>query len=157
MAARTFVDIDNLDHDQDLAVALGNLVIAWAKAETVMVGAFALVCGMSIDHAHFGYYRIPTFDARVKVIRALLAEWETKEHNPANIADAVANLSRLSKARNNWVHAVWSKDRVSNETVLFDFRAAAGKGRMKPVKAPDITNHLYAVRLRTKELAKLLP
>ena len=40
--------------------------------------------------------------------------------------------------------------------MIFDFRAAEGKGRMKPVKAADVNNHLKAVRKRTYELQALL-
>ena len=33
----TFDDLDNLDHDPKLAAALGNMVVAWARADTALV------------------------------------------------------------------------------------------------------------------------
>lgn len=157
MATESYTDIDRLDHAPDIAAALGNMVVAWANAETAMVFAFAAVCGINGNFAHFGYYRIPTFDARTKVIRAMLAEWETTKYDRDAIATAIGKLSHLSKARNEWIHAVWCKETKGTDTVVFDFRKPDGNGRRKPVKAADIINHIIAVRARTIELRKLVP
>jgi len=71
-AASTFDDIDNLDHAPELASALGNLVVAWATAETAICFAFARISGMSANQTMMGFYRIPTFESRVKTTMALL-------------------------------------------------------------------------------------
>ena len=52
----TYLDIDNLDHDQELAVALGNMVVAWARAETALVKAYTIVTSM-----HYNVVNRPDF------------------------------------------------------------------------------------------------
>jgi hypothetical protein len=37
----TYLDVDNLDHDPDLAIAMGNMVVAWARAETAQFKAYS--------------------------------------------------------------------------------------------------------------------
>lgn len=77
--AEGYYDIDDLlDYDSTLAVALGNMVVAWARAETILVFAFSAICGIKTDMATLGYYRIPSFEARVKVLRAMISEWQTR-------------------------------------------------------------------------------
>lgn len=152
-----YYDISNLDHAPELASALGNLVVAWANAEVALAFAFAAACGINANLAHFGYYRIPTFEARTKVIRAMLLECKSTKYDTEAIFKAVTKLNGLAKARNDWIHGIWSLDRDTNQTVTFDFRAQEHKGRVKPVKAADVLNHVEAVRARTKELRDLLP
>jgi len=69
------IDIDCMDHDPDLAHALWNMIVAWSRAETSLVNTFATISGMHFNIATIAYYRIPTFEARVKVIQAMLTEW----------------------------------------------------------------------------------
>jgi hypothetical protein len=64
---RAFTDIDDLDYDSELAKALGNMVIAWARAETALLFTFASIMDVRVNFAMFGYYKIPTFEARVTV------------------------------------------------------------------------------------------
>ena len=151
-------DIDNLDHDPKLAHAFGQMVVAWAHAETLLVNVFAAATGNDHNRVIAAYYRIPTFESRVKVIRAFLAEWETQEFDRDEIARAVDRLSRLSKTRNGWVHGVWCLTHSKRETVILDYRAQDGTEDIsRPVKAADVLNHVAAVRLRTKELTDLIP
>lgn len=154
----SYTDIDNLDHAPELAEALGNMVVAWARAELILSNTLALVCGLNVNMALFGYYRIPTFEARVKFIRALITEWETTLDKEA-IDRAIDKLAKLSATRNNWVHGAWAMDRKSptKDTVVFNFRAAEGKGRRKPIKAHDVNHHADAVRSRTGALEALIP
>jgi hypothetical protein len=155
-------DLENLDHDKKLAVALGNLVIIWARAESALVGVLARVTGMNINTAMLSYYRIPTFDVRAKFLQTLLGEWKPeKDHKPGQfdkvaIAKEVDGLRGLSAARNDWVHGVWCANKDKSETVIFDFRAPEDKGRRKPVKAPDVDNHVAAVLKRELEIERLI-
>ena len=55
-----YEDIDNLDHELDIAIALGNMVVAWARAEGALINVFAAVSGMHIDMATATYFRIPS-------------------------------------------------------------------------------------------------
>lgn len=152
-----FEDIWDLDHDPELAEALGNLFIVWAAAESRMVWILAATCNLDINQANEAYYRIPTFDPRTNVIRALLAQWHTKKYKPEEIAKVVARLSRLSKTRNGWVHGVWMKREGGDDTAVINFRAAPGKERGKLVKVADVDNHLEAVRAQISQLYKFLP
>lgn len=153
-----FDDIWNLDHEPSIAVALGNMVVAWAHAEAGLSLALASISGMEPNMAILGFYRIPTFESRVKVIRAISAEWEPKKLDKDAILECVDRLGKLSKTRNHWVHGIWSKSRVSGKTVTFDLRAPDGPStRQKPVKAADIETHVATVQKVAKRLHALLP
>jgi len=157
--AEGYYDIDDLlDYDSTLAVALGNMVVAWARAETILVFAFSAICGIKTDMATLGYYRIPSFEARVKVLRAMISEWQTTKYDKNAIDRAIVGLNRLAASRNDWIHGVWSVNRESKQIVIFDFRRPEGdERRRKSVKSADVIQHVKAVRTRTKELRTLLP
>src|SRR5690242_5604305 len=105
-------DLHNLDNDQALARALGNMVIAWANAETALVFAFSAVADITVNMAIMGYYRVPTFESRVKALRAMIEEWKSSKYDKVAIDHAIEKLSKLSKTRNDWVHGVWAENRV---------------------------------------------
>jgi hypothetical protein len=153
------LDLDNLDHDSDLANALGNMVVAWARAETVLVTVFAHVTGLHFNMATPAYYRIPTFEARSKVILALLPAWETKEKERRDkLIKAVEKLSALAATRNGWIHSVWCVIKGTSDTVIFDFRKPDdAPGRRRAVKAHDVRDHVRAVLERTEAIEALVP
>jgi exoribonuclease II len=151
-------DIDNLDHDPKLAETIGNLVVAWARAETALLNVFACTMTIHFNLATAAFYRIPTFEARTKVLLAILESWSDPKYDPQKIAEQVTKLNRLAKTRNDWVHGVWCVDEDNPKTVVFDFRAGEESGRRnKPVKAADVENHLTAVRARITALNELVP
>lgn len=151
-----FDDIWDLDHDPELAEALGTLLIAWAAAESRMVWVFSRVCQLDINRANEAYHQMPTFDSRIKVLRALLATWRTKKYKADEIARVLARLSRLSKTRNSWVHGHWMKGEDSDRTVVVNFRAKP-EDRGKIVKVSDVENHIEAVRDQVERLCELVP
>ena len=154
--AMGYNDLTNLNHDQELAVSLGNLVVSWAYAESSLVCVLARVSSMNINMAMYGYYRIPTFEARRKFIQALMIEWKTTSFDKDAIAKEVDGLSDLSLSRNDWIHGVWCNNDEKPETVIFDFRRHEDKGRRKPVKAADVRNHNEAVVKRAREIDRLI-
>ena len=138
-------DILTLDHDPKLAAALGSTLVAWAHAETGLVLALSRITGIPRNSATQAYYRIPTFESRIKFLRSLLSTWHNPEFDREKIDRAILKLSGLSRTRNHWVHGAWSKSQISNETVVFDFRSDPNAPeRRKPVKASDVTNHVEA-------------
>jgi hypothetical protein len=148
-------DIKNLDHDVSLAAALGNMVVAWAYTEAILAGTFARICGIDINMATLGYYRIPTFEARVKCLLAFMLEWNPKKYDKDAIAKEINAISGQSGARNDWVHGLWCYDKPTNETIIFDFRRHEDK-RSKPVKAADVQNHIKALLGHAEQLATLI-
>lgn len=152
-----YTALENLDHDEGLAKALGNLVVVWANAENVLCQTLAGVLDAKITLVLFGYYRIPSFEARVKFIRSMIPEWETENYDKAAIDKAVERLSDLSLTRNNWIHHVWCTNKDKSETVLFDYRREAEKGRRRPVKSHDVWDHIKTVRARTTDLEGFIP
>lgn len=153
-----YKDLTTLDHDPDLAKALGNLAIAWAYAESTLCCVLARISGMNINMTMMGFYRIPTFEARRKYIQALMLEWHKPgKFDKAAIAKEVDAISDLSKTRNDWIHGVWcfNEDEPS-ESVIFDFRRPEGKGRLKEVKATDVKTHVAAVIRHSKKLSGLI-
>jgi hypothetical protein len=146
-------DISDVDHDPELAAALGNVMVVWAFAETALVLALSRVTGVSVIRATRSYYRIPTFESRVKFIRALLEGWSHPAFDNAAIDDAISKISSLSGTRNKWVHGVWVKRTDSNVTAVFNYRAPDDhQDRVKPVKAHDVSLHCETVRKRARDL-----
>lgn len=151
-----FVDIKDLDSDPDIATALGNMVVAWASAESAILYVMCAICNMHANQAHHGYYRIPTFEARVKFLQGMIPVWTTPKYDKVAISEAIEAIRRLSDTRNSWIHGIWSK-KTTGQVVVFNFRAPEDKGRNKPVKAHDINLHVSTLKERTKALRALLP
>lgn len=150
-------DIDNLDHDPALAQALGNMVVAWAKAETALVHLYAYAMNHNYDMAMAAYYRIPNFETRTKMIAASLVHWETRDYDVAAIKTAVAKLVKLARTRNKWIHGTYGLKDGSDKTILYDARAEPGTPEhRKRIKDADVLNHISAVRRRTRDLEKLV-
>jgi hypothetical protein len=74
-----YFSIRDLTHDPKLALALGNMVVAWADAERALIRVFGRIAKIDYKLAVAAYYRIPTFESRVKVIRAMLDESKTRK------------------------------------------------------------------------------
>lgn len=152
-----FDDISNLNNHPEVAQALGNMLVAWSFAETAIQFALASVCDIPVNQAMMGYYRIPTFEARVKFILAMIPEWDTAKHDKAAIHETIEAISGLAGTRNNWVHNVWSTRQGTGEPVVINLRASENNGRVKAVKAHDINQHAETVIKHAKALRKLIP
>lgn len=154
----SYDDLSNLDHDKRTAIALGNLIVVWAYAEATLSFCLAEVFSIDANMAIASYYRIPTFESRVKFLTAALATWKPKPGlDKDKIETAIEKLSKLAKPRNDWVHNVWCIDRATKETVIFDYRKPVSVERRKVIKAHDIEFHCKTVRQRTTDLQSLLP
>lgn len=152
-----YTALEDLSHDSNLAQALGNMVVCWAHADIVLFSTFARVTGIGLNMAMASYHRIPTFESRVKFLRALLPDWQTKEFDKNAIDKAIGKLAKLASTRNHWVHGDWCATRDRSETVIFDHRTDPNSaGRRKPVKTADILNHCQAVKIRSAALAALI-
>ena len=155
--AASYSSLRDLSRDPDLAVAIGNMVVVWAYAETVMLSALARVSSMRLNMAMVGYYRIPTFEARTKFILSLCTEWDTSEFDKAAIEQAIQKLAKLASTRNHWVHGDWCGSKDDKTVVIFDHRAdPASLARRKVVKANDVRHHCDTVRSRADELNELI-
>jgi hypothetical protein len=152
-----FFDLKTLEGDPELGYALGDMVVAWAYAETVLVGVLACITNCGLNIIQTGYYRIPTFEARVKFIRAMIPEWKTTTLDKMAIDHEVKKLSAIAGKRNHWIHGDWCYGRNSGMIVVFDHRAdVTSPDRRKPVKAQDVKNHADTVRKRANTLAHLI-
>ena len=148
----------SLAHDRELAAALGNMVIAWAYADKLLIGTQARILRTNLNLIMAGFYRIPTFESRVKFTRALITEWESRDFDRPAIDKAVKKLSDLSSARNHWIHGDWCATQdPSPKIVIFNHRVdVESADRRKPVKASDVLNHTEAVHRRCSALAQLI-
>jgi hypothetical protein len=158
MGKTAYFGIATLDHDEELAQAVGNMIVTWSSAEVTMQIILAKITGLDWPMVMTMYYRIPTFEARTKIIRAMLEEWETKKYDPKKIAHALGKLASLSVTRNGWVHGKWALSLDETETVVFNHREKANTpGRRKPVTASAVNNHAAAVRRWRDQLQEFLP
>lgn len=151
-----FRSLKTLETAPDIAAALGDMVVAWANAESALLWALSHAAQIDANLTLTMYYRIPTFEARTKVIRAILQDDDCKLKNREAIDEVVERLSKLSRARNNWIHGAYFSD--GKNIVTFDYRVRHDHpSRRKPIKANDIRHHVATVLQRTKELQKMLP
>jgi hypothetical protein len=163
--------LDDLRAHTELAQALGSMIVAWSSAERALLDALQLVSGLSPIAAHTMYFRMPTFETRVKVIQAMLEQWlppDPREDDPAKatglsrdsieefrvmIARDIAKLSKLSITRNGWVHASWTCSIRDGSVAVLDYREKLDSPkRRRPIKAEDVMNHIQAVHHWTLEL-----
>lgn len=153
------VDLDNLDHDPELAQALGNMVVAWARTETALIKMLAYVTELHFNQAAAAYYAIPTFESRTNTLLALASE--INSHTPierfAEIADAVEGLKTLSSTRNEWVHAVWVSERGSKLVKTFNMKEGKSKRRAKQITANAVRQHITAVKHQRSVLEDISP
>jgi hypothetical protein len=151
--ALAFVSADEL-HDRELASSLGDMVVAWSAAEYALINVFGIVTSTPWAMASVGYYQIPTFESRTKVLRGMLGKWETDRWPTVAISTEIEGLNRLGKTRNHWIHAYWVKRLMLPEVFTFDMRAEPREPI--PVKAADIRNHVAAVHRRNRSLHDLI-
>ena len=93
------------------------MVVAWANAESALLWALSHAAQIDANLTLTMYYRIPTFEARTKVIRAILQDDDCKLKNREAIDEVVERLSKLSRARNNWIHGAYFSDDKNIVTV----------------------------------------
>ncbi|WP_292406850.1 hypothetical protein [Mesorhizobium sp.] len=151
--------IDHLGGHDDIALALGNMIVAWSGAEATLVHAMAIVGSLDINQANSGFYRIPTFESRVKFILAMIPDWEASTYDKPAIIKAIDAISGLASTRNSWVHNSWVADVSLGGGGIFVVNARVPRGsqnQLKPVKAHDIRHHAETVISRTKILYGLL-
>lgn len=87
-----YFGLRDLSHAPDLAAALGNMIVAWAYAEHTLLQVISRVTGAGLNMSLAGYFRIPTFEARTKLILALLSEWSASHYDKEVIITRVRNL-----------------------------------------------------------------
>jgi hypothetical protein len=157
MAVR-YNNIKSLKHDQPLAAALGDMVVAWAYAEAILIGTLTRILGSDLNTIQSGYYRIPTFESRVKFIRALMTHWKPPQGFKKDaIGREIDKLGKIAGTRNHWIHGDWCVNPNTAETVVFDHRSdASSPNRRKPVKAADVKNHCEAVIHRADTIYGLI-
>jgi hypothetical protein len=152
-----YYTLTDLSHDHDLAAALGNMVVAWAYAEHILLQVISRVTGAGKNMSAAGYYRVPTFESRTRFILALLTEWKTSVYDKDAITTTVEKLEKIAAARNQWIHGDWCTNKGETITVIFNHRVPSGSPkRRKTVKTADVVNHSKAVNVRAKELAALI-
>ncbi len=152
----TYLIAKDLKRDPEIATALGEMTIAWAYAENFLMVTFSFAAGMDANLAQTAYYRIPTFEARTKLVLAILPE--SKLPNKEQVSDAVTALAKLASTRNHWVHGVWCREKRTKNYVIFNYRQPIeSKTRLKPVKTHDIRHHTATVLDRAGALRALLP
>jgi hypothetical protein len=151
------IGLQDLSHDSKLAEALGNMVVAWAHAENILLQVISRVTGIGQNMAIAGYYRIPTFESRTKFILAIISRWETTRYDKDTITKTIEKLGSLAAARNQWIHGHWCTNYERTRTVIFNHRVpATSLNRRKPIKEADVLNHCEAVNKRASDLASLI-
>lgn len=155
----TYVDLDNLDHDPQLAQALGNMVVAWARAETALIKILSLVTNLHYNEAAAAYYAMPTFESRTRALLSISEEIHS--NRPINGYDDIVrdtlSLRDLSSTRNEWVHAVWVSEHGSRLVKTFNMKEGKHKRRAKQITANAVNQHIKQVKRARDSLEKWSP
>jgi hypothetical protein len=154
--AEIYHDIDDLDAYPEISQALANMVVAWSNAETMLSMTFAKINSIPLNQATMGFYRIPTFEAKTKVLLALAEDWECGTLDKALICQIIDRISAQAAARNKWIHGIWSRDATNGQIVVFQLRRPVGSGRFEFVRAQDIKSHTAALRENTTALGQAI-
>lgn len=134
----------------DLASALGDMMLAWGKAEEEQVLLFAAILQISGDKASRLYQKLPNFRSRTQALLTLI---DLHPEYAVTKAD-VLKLSKLSKTRNGYVHGLFIKDQASSAIRLCDLdEPYTSKARMRTTKANDVRTHADAVRQAASALS----
>lgn len=152
-----YVDLAHLDHDPDLATALGNMVVAWARAETAIVMAYAVATKMHYNLAVSAYYNIPTFESRTKALLAVIDDRPDPFPERTELRAALEALVKLAKTRNTWVHGLWVSDKRTSVTHIFNMKQPSASRRAAQVTANAVRQHVKAVRQYTEDLMAFAP
>lgn len=133
---------DSLVHDREMAEALGHMMIAWSRTEAILQILLReiLQCQEYVSMAIF--YRLPTFEAKTKIMQSLLTTWKPRDCDAAAIGKIIEKLSSMSLTRNSWVHGTWLIDELRTQTLVAAFRKGVERKR---AKANDIIQHRNGV------------
>jgi hypothetical protein len=111
-----FTDLESLQYrtgGPEIAAALRNLVIAWSSAESKLVGVLSVVEDISYNEAARQYYKTSSFGGREKLLRKKISGWNSDKYEKDTICALMEELNGLSKQRNNFVHGVWSENKIT--------------------------------------------
>jgi hypothetical protein len=131
-----------------IATALGDMILAWSRAELAQINCMGAMLGVDEDKACKLYSRLPTFRQRSLALLALIELYPRFEA----VKKPLLKLNGLSKTRNDLVHGFYVKDGFGDVRVV-DLKAPLDHDeRSKPVVAFDVHQHAYTVRVWTKKL-----
>ncbi len=154
----TYHDKRDLNDDQELAAALGNMIVAWSAAETALQLVFRLVTNLPWEIVEVNYFKKkPTLQARTEFLKDVLNKWETSDYDVAEIISQIEKLYRLAGTRHHWVHGKFAGLNRANETVVFDMREDRNSpDRIKPIEPAHVRVHIKAVHNRIDEIKALI-
>ena len=156
MSKPIYFELDNLDHDQEIAITLGNLVVAWSSAEIMLGVCMTHVFNVEVNMGLNSFFLIPTFESRTKFLRMAIVGWENpKKLDKEKLDRIIEKYTKLSLQRNSWIHNSWCKHHLTNRTVVVSTKKIAD--RVKIVNANSIAQHNKAVNEQTSLLSEMFP
>jgi hypothetical protein len=152
-----FSPLAGLDDYPKVAAALGEMVVAWSRAERALVAIVMTVSGLSWEMANAALVSLPTYDARSKMICGMLKQWKTETHSPSAMLFEMKKLDALAETRERWLHSLWVQQHGKEKRIfaIDNRRGIANSERAKAVKAQDIRNHIEALNGRAEKLYAL--
>ena len=151
-----YYDLADLDHDPEIAKALGNLVVVWARTESALSFVLSEVMEINPNKAQIIFHRIPGFQGKINFIKTLIEQSDYGYDRKGKLLSSVSLFEKLALQRNHWIHGIWCVNEGRHETSLFHFRGKA-EAQRTPVKAKDIIDHITAVQGEIEKIRVLLP
>ena len=147
-----FLGVSNLGHDPALAESLGNMIVTWAMAESEMKEILRLSLRIDHEQANAVFYGIPNFDGRQKLLRTVVRRSSIPDKAKSDFADAIEQLSQLSRTRNGWVHGMWAIGRANTTVCFMMGKEPNSPARRRNVTANSVQHHIKRVTEITRDL-----
>lgn len=127
----------------EIATALGDMILAWSRAEHEQIVAFSIILTVPEHAGSRLYQKLPNFRSRTQALLTLVEcypEFDALKRH-------ILKLSKLSKTRNGIVHGKIISGNGRKDVRLIDQNEPLDSpSRSRPIKAADISNHADAVR-----------
>ncbi|HWQ94617.1 MAG TPA: hypothetical protein VN418_03840 [Gammaproteobacteria bacterium] len=96
--------------DADLAMLLGQVLVAWAHFEDQMISFFEKLLGVqhgNLDTARLIFYALVAQKIRIEVMRKLLQKARHNKSKGKRYDEILDEFEKLNTMRNKYVHGLW--------------------------------------------------
>ena len=109
------VQTDPLDHAPEIAHALGDVIVAWSHAESVVLALFQSLTRLEYSECATVFYSIPNFEGRIRLVKNVAKSRPKLKDRADALMTALEGLRGLSVTRNSYVHHAWAADAEGSE------------------------------------------
>lgn len=145
--------VTSLEHSPEHLQALGLVTTEWARLESTMNMAVAIIIG-NANAAEVIMNTLGNHKARRDILRALTVEIVKDKTRQEVLLKILNRIARLAPRRNDVAHTVWGLRHSDGSAVLMMKKPATKQGRFRavPMSASDIEELAEAIIVTNEEL-----